>query len=209
MYSYYGNHIHTVPNIPDMKSGHIEMCQCSWDAYVVNLNYINQILLAIRVVTNLRITMHNITYQLQKPFHSTHKKSNSRSYLTFYGIKESVTVFTRSCHMLNEMNPVHTLPPYFSMTHFNIILPVFKKVSFLKVSHRNICSICATFPAHVIILDLTIPAISGEWYKCHFTKPHVTSSLLFQICPQHLVLKHPQRMFIPECKSQEAKLYSH
>jgi hypothetical protein len=79
MCSDYGNHTHTVPNIPDVRSGHTKTCQCSWDAYVANMNHINQIWHAIRVVTNLWITIHNATYWLWKPFHSTYKKTNSRN----------------------------------------------------------------------------------------------------------------------------------
>jgi hypothetical protein len=89
---------------------------------------------------------------------------------------------------LSQMNPVHTLSPYFFKSHFNIILrytPMSSEWSLLfRLSNQNVARIfhlpmCAIHPAHVMIL-----IICGEEYKlwstslCSFLHLPVTSSLL-------------------------------
>jgi len=49
-----------------------------------------------------------------------------KKFPTFHGTQRFITVFTRApplVSILSEMNPVHTLLPYFPKIHCNIVLP--------------------------------------------------------------------------------------
>jgi hypothetical protein len=73
--------------------------------------------------------------------------------------------------ILSQMNPVHTRPSYFSKSHHNIILPPTSRSSYwlpsLWLSHQNLIyipllPILATYPTHLILLDLIIMIIFCE-----------------------------------------------
>jgi hypothetical protein len=95
--------------------------------------------------------------------------------------------------ILSHMHPVHTFPPYFPKIHFLlsshlclglpswIFPPSFPTNIFYAVS---ICPMRATWPAHLILLDLITLIVIDEANKlrssslCSVLQPPATSSLL-------------------------------
>jgi hypothetical protein len=73
--------------------------------------------------------------------------------------------------VLSQINPVHTTPSYLSKIHFNIIhKPSFPSGFFpsglpTEILYAFTFTIHATFPAHLILLDLVTLIILGEDYK--------------------------------------------
>jgi hypothetical protein len=77
-----------------------------------------------------------------------------------------------SVPILSQMNPVHTIQPYFPMIHFNIILAsmayVFQVVYSLAAFQTKFCTHLTSheryMPRYLILLDL-IPIIFGKEYS--------------------------------------------
>jgi len=76
-------------------------------------------------------------------------------------------------HIVSQMNPVDTLPPYFPKIHPNIVLCAFL-----------ISPMCTACPAHLILLDLITQIMFGEVYKlqsfsfCSLLQPPTIASCL-------------------------------
>jgi hypothetical protein len=92
--------------------------------------------------------------------------------------------------VLIQMNPVHNFPPYFSLTfiitlssdlRLDVPSDLFSSGPRTKILYRYlICPICATCPAHLILLVLIL-IVFGEAYK-------LRSSSLFSLLQYFLIL---------------------
>ena len=104
----------------------------------------------------------------------------------------------------DQSNPC--LPSNFLKIHFNNIFPLTLGLPNGVCSSSLLSPICATYPAHLIILDLIIRIIFGEEYRsfnsslCSLVHSLFTSSLIgpniFLSTP---ILEYPQPTFLPQC----------
>jgi len=128
-----------------------------------------------------------------------------KKFPTFYGTRRFITAFTSARHLsLSWAGSIQSIPPHptswrsiliFS-SHLGLGLPsgLFPSRFPTKTLYTPLLShICATCPAHFILLDFIIRKILGEWYRslssslCGFLHSLVTSSPLNS--------PHPQKMF--------------
>ena len=127
-------------------------------------------------------------------------------------------------YRIHKLDPVHAPTSHLPKIHFNIIIlstPGSSKWSLsLRFPHQNpeyafSRPICATCPAHLILLDFINLTILGEEYRSFsyslYSFLHGISSIKVPPLPRHLVpprpkyspqhpiLKHPQPAFLPQC----------
>ena len=95
--------------------------------------------------------------------------------------------------ILSQLHPVPTTPSHFPKIHLNIILPSMSESPQWSLSlrfphqnpvHNSTLPICATCPAHLILLHFTTRTILGKEYRSlssslrNFLHSPITSSLL-------------------------------
>jgi hypothetical protein len=109
----------------------------------------------------------------------------------------------------SQMNPVHTLTLFFKIhilklsSHPGLPNSLISSHCLIKTLNAFLtCPICATCPAHLILLDLSHHPNNISW-RVQIIKllntQFLTSflSLRSKYSPQHPVLKHPQSVFFP------------
>jgi hypothetical protein len=137
------------------------------------------------------------------------------SFPSFYETRRFSTEFTRALHLfLSWTRPIQSTLPHptsprsilILSTHLHLGLP---SVLFPSVFHTNnlytfLFAIHATWPAHLILLDLIVLIILGEEYTSRSSSLCSFSPLSRDLIPfwsknppQHPVLKHPQSVFLP------------
>ena len=114
-----------------------------------------------------------------------------------------------------QLNSVYTPTSYFLKIHLNIILPLclslpsglFPPGFSTKTLYMPLLSpICATCPAHQILLDFITQTILGEAYRsfssywCSFLHSRYLVPPRPKYYPQHRILEHRQPAFLPQCE---------
>ena len=117
--------------------------------------------------------------------------------------------------ILSQIDPVHTPHPtpwrtiYILFSHLCLGLPsgLFPSGFPTKtLCTPRLSNICATCPAHLILLDFLTQTVLGEEYRslssslCSFLHSPVISSLFGPNFPLTSYFKHPQPTFIPRCE---------
>jgi hypothetical protein len=134
------------------------------------------------------------------------------SFLAFHGTRRFNTEFTRDLHLfLSWARPIQSTSPHptssrsilILSTHLRLGLPSGRFPSRFPTNNLDaflFSPIRATWPTHLILLDLIIPIILGEVFKSrssslrNFLHSLVTSSLFGPNLSQHPVLEHPQTL---------------
>jgi len=129
----------------------------------------------------------------------------------FYGTQMFITVFT-TAHKLPYPEPVHASPSYFWTIHLTSILPPTPRSLSFWFPHQH--PVWTSSPYH----KYHIPHLSHSsrfdhpnnvWKGVQITKlltaqspplPCALDPLRPKQLPQHLILKHPQPRFPPQCK---------
>jgi hypothetical protein len=90
-----------------------------------------------------------------------------------YRVHESPPLVT----ILGQINPVHTTTILSTKIYLDLSSSLFPYGLHTNTLHALLFAICATFPAHFILLDLVIPTLLGSSSLCNFLQPHATSFL--------------------------------
>ena len=117
--------------------------------------------------------------------------------------------------ILGQPNPIHIPTSHLLQIHPNIIHPSMPRSPQWSLSlcfpHQDLIHplsspICATSPAHLILLDFITRTILGEQYKsfssslCNLLHSRYLVPPRSKYYPQYHVLKHPQLPFLPQCQ---------
>ena len=141
-----------------------------------------------------------------------------KNFPTFYGTKRFITAFTSARHLsLSWASSIQYIPTHptswryvLTLTsHLCLGLPIGLVPSGFptKTLHMLLpSSICATCPAHLILLYFITRTILGEVYRslssslCSFLHSCYLVPLRTKYSPQHPILKQPQPTFLPQCQ---------
>jgi hypothetical protein len=104
--------------------------------------------------------------------------------------------------ILSQMNPVHTVPPYFPKTHSKIILPSTLRSSDSSLPFRfyNLNIICISHLSHACCMSRPLHPPwfdhpNNNWCFSWCSLFHTPAT--FRYCPQYPVLKNPSYIFFP------------
>ena len=136
----------------------------------------------------------------------------------FHGTRRFITALTSVRHLsLSWANPIQSIYPHPTSWRSIIILTTHLRLGLSGLLPSGFPSrtlytplsspICATCPAHLILLNFITRTILGEEYKsfssllCNFLlSPRYLVPPRSKYSPQHHVLKHPQLPFLPQCQ---------
>ena len=132
----------------------------------------------------------------------------------FYGTRQFITAFTSALHLSLSATSIQSMSPsHFLKVHFNIILPATpmssKSSVSLRLLHQN--RVSTTPVPHTCYMPHPYNYSFGHpksiWWE-HITKLLIMQSsqspcylipLRPKYLPQHPVLEHNERMFLPQC----------
>ena len=142
-------------------------------------------------------------------------RSSVKKWPAFYGTRRFITAFTRARHLSLSATSIQSMSTsHFLKIHFNIILPATRKSSKWSVSlrflHQNSVS-TAPVPQTCYMLPPYYSSFDNPNNTCWGT--HITKLLVMQssstpcyliplrpkYLPQHPVLEHAERIFLPQC----------
>ena len=141
-----------------------------------------------------------------------------KKFPAFYGTRRFITALTSVHHpSLSWASPIQSIYPHPTSWRSILILStplclglpscLFPSRFPTKTLYAPFSSpICATCPAHLILLDFITRTILGEEYRsfssslCNLLHSPVTSSHLGPNILLNTILKHPQLPFLPQCQ---------
>ena len=142
------------------------LIKCSMENYLLT-----------RLITKLLILPYLLNTWSRVLFEKPTSTQLVKKFPVFYGIWRFVTAFTRGRHLspyLARSIQSRIPPSHFLMMHLNIIFPSMPGSSkwppSLRFPYQTLYGpllslVCATCPAHLILLDLITQIIFGEQYR--------------------------------------------